>query len=224
MTKAIIFTDGSCYGNGKNNAVAGYGIHFLMKGFNDISEPLIKKPFTNQRAELMAIYVAIKIVLKYEQTNIPFEQITIYSDSNYSIKSLTEWGAKWENNQWNTSNGSVVKNIDIIKPMYLLYKKHKNRIILTHVYAHTGKSDLLSKHNAIADELANDGTKKAIALMSSTSTSKPRTSKPRISNTKTLKALTLKTRNKISSKKISSKKIISNKHRILKINFTNDNK
>lgn len=38
----------------------------------------------------------------------------IHSDSEYSLKSVTDWGDKWEADNWKRSDGPV-KNQDLIK-------------------------------------------------------------------------------------------------------------
>lgn len=153
MTSIEIFTDGSCIGNGKKVTSGGYGIHFPNGEFPDVSKSFYKKPVTNQRAELFAILVALGMTVDL------YSRITIYTDSEYSIKSLTEWGSKWEKNGWKTSKKTLVKNIDIIKPLYRLYKKYQKRITLKHVRSHTGNDDYLSLGNAEADRLAVMGSK-----------------------------------------------------------------
>jgi len=149
-----VFTDGSCTANGKNNAKAGIGIHFPDKDLDDISEPFILKPITNQRAELYAIKTAIDKVIN----NFEFDKLTIYSDSLYSIKCLSVWMNKWEKNNWKTANRKPVKNIDIIMPLNNILKKYKEKIVFKHVKAHTKKEDYESLCNAIADKLACKAT------------------------------------------------------------------
>lgn len=148
----IIFTDGACKGNGKSYARAGIGIHFPNKQLCDISEKFTLFPITNQRAELWAVHRAIvscidaKIITKYDT-------IIIYSDSKYTIQSLTTWTKQWKKNNWKTSSGSPVKNTDIIIPLYDLVKHYKIKFV--HVSAHTDKQDPISNGNRIADTLAN---------------------------------------------------------------------
>lgn len=152
----IIFTDGSFIK--KNNlAYAGYGIHFPNKEFKDISEPFLIKPYTNQRAELYAIYMAIKMVTEVGR----YDKIKIYTDSEYSINSLTKWIHNWVKNNWKTANRKPVKNKDIIKKIYEYITMYKSRLIFIHVRSHTKSKDPLSVGNSIADSLAVLGAKKA---------------------------------------------------------------
>ena len=150
MTEIIIFTDGSYI---KNGNLCGYGIHFPNEEFKDISKAFTKEPKTNQRAELYAIYKAIKIVSKYDNTL----DIKIYTDSEYSIKSLTIWIKNWKKNNWINSSGKQVLNLDIIQKIDKLINIHNGKIKFQHVRAHTGKSDFESIHNDITDKLAKLG-------------------------------------------------------------------
>jgi ribonuclease HI len=151
-----IFTDGACKNNGKSNALAGIGVYFPNKEYKDISKPFVHPPITNQRAELYAIYKAVK-AFRDDADN--YTEIIIYTDSNYSIKCLTEWVKSWIKNNWNTSGNKKVMNRDIIKPLYEMIKKYK-QIKFIHVRSHTGKQDELSLGNSVADDLAVNGANK----------------------------------------------------------------
>src|SRR5438128_48089 len=98
----MVFTDGS-YAKNK----AGYGIHFPNKEYRDISSHFIKVPITSQRAELYAIYKALVIIILILKTR--SKTIKIYTDSKYSIGSLTIWKDNWIKNNWVTSNKEPVK-------------------------------------------------------------------------------------------------------------------
>ena len=105
-----IYTDGSC-----KNKVGGWGIVVVNDGeVTAKSGGLVpEEPTTNNRAELFAIYVALHNYSSFSETN----EIIIYSDSEYSIKSLTVWGKNWRNNGWKTSARKDVKNKDLIELM-----------------------------------------------------------------------------------------------------------
>jgi ribonuclease HI len=150
-----IFTDGACTNNGSMKAEAGIGIYFPNNEYENISEPFTISPITNQRAELYAIYTAL---IKISQNN-QYRKIIIYSDSLYSIKSLTIWIEKWKLNHWKTVNKKPVKNLDLILPIYELMQRNKDKIIFKHVKAHTNGSDLESIGNEKADGLATSAHK-----------------------------------------------------------------
>lgn len=150
MDDIIVFTDGACTANGGKNAKGGIGVYFPNAELENISEKFTQSPITNQRAELSAIYKALKLITD----KLEFNKIIIITDSRYSIKSLTEWIKNWEKNEWKTANKKPVKNLDLIKPIYSILKKYDNRIKFNHVRSHTGKKDFNSLGNAMADELA----------------------------------------------------------------------
>lgn len=138
----------------KNGIIAGYGIHFPNREFEDISQPFTLSPLTNQRAELFAIYTALNLLQR--QNNYAIE-ITIYTDSMYAINSITKWIYTWAINSWRTSTGKPVMNQDIIKPIYDILLKFGGNVHFRHVASHTGASDFASIGNARADKLATDG-------------------------------------------------------------------
>lgn len=150
-----MFTDGSCMKNGLFNK-CGYGVYFPDKEVSNISKPFVHEPLTNQRSELYAIYKGIKRVKKH----CTFNKLIIYSDSEYSIKSLTEWITNWKKNGWKTANKKPVLNVDIIKKIDRYMQKYEGKIIFHHVKSHTGKLDALSIGNDKADELAKAGANK----------------------------------------------------------------
>ena len=144
----IVYTDGAC-----QKAGCGYGVYFPNKELRNLSRKFTKEPLTNQRAELYAIYKALNKICRYYT----FNKIKIYSDSEYSIKSLTIWIKNWKKNNWKTSNKKPVMNVDIITKIDKILGKHIGKISFTHVRAHTGKTDEHSLGNAKADKLATLG-------------------------------------------------------------------
>lgn len=153
LDEVIIFTDGACSGNGKNNAKAGIGVYFPNQEFSNISKKFVLSPITNQRAELYAIYEGLQLIIN----NSTFNKITIYSDSLYSIKSLTEWIKNWEKCDWKTASKTPVKNLDILKPINDILVKYEGKIFFKHVKSHTKNTDYGSLGNAQADILAVGG-------------------------------------------------------------------
>lgn len=161
-TDIIVFTDGSSLNNAAIISFGGIGIHFPNGELDDISEPFMLKPITNQRSELYAIYTAIDKIT----TELEFNTITVYSDSEYSIKSLTEWIPNWKKNGWKNSMGKPVKNRDIIEPLHQMIERYPNRIKFKHVRSHTGKKDFESIGNDKADKLAVNGSNRCKEIIS----------------------------------------------------------
>lgn len=154
MTSIEVFTDGSAIKRTVNNKkiiLGGYGIYFPNKEIQNISRKFTHEPITNQRSELYAIYVALILINK----SLDSKNVTIYTDSEYSINCLTKWSDGWIANDWKTATGKSVKNQDILKPLISILKKFN--VTFKHVHSHTGKSDYLSVGNAIVDKLATSG-------------------------------------------------------------------
>lgn len=140
MKNIIIYVDGACSNNGKVNAVAGYGIHFPNKEFNDVSKKFTLNPITNNRAELWAIYEALEMLGQYE-----YDGATIYSDSKYSVNCINIWYDAWAKNKFLGANKKPVDNLDIIDKIKEI-KDDKVKI------EYVPRED-----NKKADKLAKDG-------------------------------------------------------------------
>lgn len=153
----IVFTDGSCMCK-RITPKAGYGVYFPNEELKNVSRPFIWKPITSQRAELYAIYTALKLVF----TKLEVNTVTIYTDSKYSINSLTDWVHKWIKNGWKGENKKPIKNKDIIERIYNIMSYYKDKIKFVHVKSHTNKKDFNSIGNQIADDLATKGARKDI--------------------------------------------------------------
>lgn len=152
MIQVSVYTDGSYFVmNGKQKC--GYGVYFPDGELDNISRPFTHKPLTNQRAELYAIYKAIY----YVTTKLDAKVINIYSDSGYSIDSMTKWIKGWKKKGWKLANGKEVKNLDLMKKLDLITSNYKGSINYIHVYSHTGKQDEKSINNDAVDKLAKQG-------------------------------------------------------------------
>ena len=153
----VVYTDGSCAGNGKTGAVGGIGIHFPNGELKDISKIFKNGCCTNQRAELYAILTA----LRYIKQNLGLSQnkVCIKTDSQYSIDCVTKWVYGWIKNGWMTKNNTPVANKEFIELIHKYYENYD--IVFDHIEAHTGLDDKESVANAIADKLATMATKKA---------------------------------------------------------------
>jgi ribonuclease HI len=155
--EVIAFTDGSFIKkkaiSGGERIYCGYGIYFPNRELPNVSRPFKRGKRSNQRAELFAIYVALILIKK----NFAYNRVKIYTDSEYSIKSLTKWVKVWEVNGWKTSNGKPVENLDIIIPTYDILKKQNGKVEFIHVRSHSKNQDEISISNNIVDSLAKKG-------------------------------------------------------------------
>lgn len=107
-----IYTDGSSLGNGGMGATAGVGVYFGPRDSRNLSEPLTGPRQTNQRAELTAILRALELSPRDRR-------ILICTDSNYSIKCVTEWYLRWRDNGWLNASKKPVENKDLIEKIVL---------------------------------------------------------------------------------------------------------
>ena len=152
LSSINIYTDGSLKKTPNGNA-CGYGIFFSNKELKNVAAPFTIGAITNNRAELHAIYQAIiRVIKKYT-----FDIMNIYTDSEYSQKSLTIWIEKWKKNNWNNAKKQPVENQDLLKKIDKYLQLYPKKIHIQWVRAHTGNQDIHSLNNNKADNLANKG-------------------------------------------------------------------
>ncbi len=152
-----IFTDGACSDNGKRTAKAGYGVHVYTDPRLDISQRLMQnEPQTNNRAELRGIQAAFDLIDQHGSTWLGnHTEIKVWSDSEYSIHCLTKWAKGWKAHGWKKSDGGLIQNIDLIRPLYERLERMP-RVRLQHVRAHQAalKGEFPFDGNHKADQLA----------------------------------------------------------------------
>ena len=142
----IIYTDGSC---NYNPGPGGFGVIVL-----DDNENLVlthserSQNTTNNREELKAILWAF---LRYGVPAAAGENPPIvYSDSAYSVNTLTNWMFSWEKKGWLKSDNKTPENLDLIKSFYK-YWERGYRIDLQKVKGHAD-----NKWNELADKIATN--------------------------------------------------------------------
>ena len=86
----VVYTDGSSRGNGRNGAVAGYGVYWSDEKYRslDVSKRLEGPVQTNNRAELQAIIAAVSACPEQDKL------LRICTDSQYAIKAVNWWMPK----------------------------------------------------------------------------------------------------------------------------------
>jgi len=96
-----IYTDGACQGNpgpGGWGAILRYGIHERLLSGGE-------KDTTNNRMELRAALEALRALKE------PCE-VTLYTDSEYLKRGVTEWLANWKRRNWRRKGGALA-NVDL---------------------------------------------------------------------------------------------------------------
>lgn len=134
-----IYTDGACKGN---PGVGGWGA-IIMQDEKNIELFGGENETTNNRMELMAVIMALKEI----SSNL---ELTIYTDSTYVQKGISEWIKNWKVNNWRSSSKKPVKNKDLW--IELDEAVGLRKINWEWVKGHAG-----NEGNEKADELANQG-------------------------------------------------------------------
>jgi ribonuclease HI len=133
--RGSVFCDGACRGNGTRRAVAGWAWAYwpgVARGEPTASGSAgLPPPATNQRAELMALLEALRWI---QAQGSHIDPVTIYTDSQYTIKCTTVWGPSWKKKGWRRDSGEPLQNLDIIKPLVDLWGTM--RVPLVHVRGH----------------------------------------------------------------------------------------
>ncbi|KAJ7899471.1 ribonuclease H-like domain-containing protein [Mycena olivaceomarginata] len=98
-----VYTDGSCYDNGLATARAGARVYFGQGSpFN--ASVRVTGQQTNQRGELLVILYALSTVP-------PDRALEIYSDSEYSIRSIFYWAPSHAEKGWRCANADLLRDI-----------------------------------------------------------------------------------------------------------------
>jgi len=150
------FVDGSCIGNGKRGAVAGYAAVFPDHPTFNVSERLSGMGQTNNRAEYTAFIRACEQATLIDP--LCEQEMVIYTDSKLLMDSVTKWLPNWKRNGFVKADKKQVLNQDLLKRIDELIKTR--RVRWNHVRAHTGRHDFASIYNDQADKLAKLGAQK----------------------------------------------------------------
>lgn len=142
MKEVIIYTDGACRGNGKENSVGAYGIVLI---YNNVNKE-IKQAFVNTTNNIMELTAVVQgLSMLKEPCN-----VKLHSDSAYVINAINQkWIDNWVKNGWRTSNKEPVKNKELWEELIKLINFHKVQFVKV-----KGHSD--NALNNRCDELANE--------------------------------------------------------------------
>lgn len=143
--RTIAYADGGC---DPNPGPGGWGV-VIEKETGRVELCGGERATTNNRMELTA---AINALSHFPEG----ASIEMRCDSQYVIKSVTEWMKGWKARGWRTSTGPV-KNVDLMQALDALAQKRDVR--WTWVRGHTGEVG-----NERADQLATQGRREILGL------------------------------------------------------------
>ena len=132
-----VYTDGSCLENPDGRG--GWAVLILSNEYE--VEIVGNNPSTtNNKMELQAVIEALEFIENESD-------ITIYSDSQYVIKGITDWIENWIRKDWKN-----VKNVELWKKLYILTRNRN--VKWEWVKAHAN-----NKYNNRVDILARNAAK-----------------------------------------------------------------
>ena len=113
-----IYTDGGC---SHNPGPGGYGAILVLNGQQQELSGGFRLT-TNNRMELMACIVALRLVLRTREDN--GHPITVYSDSSYVVNGITKgWARGWRQRGWIKSDRQPAVNPDLWAELLELAEK-----------------------------------------------------------------------------------------------------
>lgn len=131
MKEIIVYTDGSCFPN------PGYGAWAAI--ITNVDPPQYYQGTQTQATNNQMELAGILHVLSLLPTNDP-HKVTLYSDSQYVVKSINYWMDKWERHQWRRKekgSGYVpIKNAELFQKLAQYRKCHK--IVAVWIRGHNG--------------------------------------------------------------------------------------
>ena len=143
----IVYTDGSCIGNGAANNKGGWA---AIMQYGEKTKEIFGSALntTNNRMELQAVIEAVKVL------KVPCV-ITIRTDSKYVI-TASQNAPMWEKCNWTIASGKAPKNLDLIQELTRVGAKGRHKFQFQYVEGHAG-----DKLNERADKLARKAAKEA---------------------------------------------------------------
>ena len=146
MNAVTIYSDGACKGN---PGPGGWGA--WLKSANTHKELYGGElGTTNNRMELTAVIEGLTALKR------PCK-VTLYVDSQYVLKGMTEWIVGWKAKGWKTAAKQPVKNVDLWQRLDALVSGAGHQIEWVWVRGHNGDPG-----NEHADMLANRGVEQAL--------------------------------------------------------------
>ncbi len=142
-----LYTDGACTGN---PGPGGWGVVVYFTDNSVFEMGGSATQTTNNRMEMEAAVSALRLLQACKQT----ETATIYTDSEYVRKGITQWIKGWKKKGWKNSQGKPVQNQDLWEK---LDKLNSDQVIWKHVKGHSGNEGN-ERCDAIARGFAQGGS------------------------------------------------------------------
>ncbi|MGE4240377.1 ribonuclease HI [Ramlibacter sp.] len=146
MNPVVIYTDGACKGN---PGPGGWGV-LMQSGATTKELYGGERGTTNNRMEMLAVIRALQALKR------PCA-VTLYLDSQYVLKGVTEWMPGWKAKGWRTASKQPVKNVELWQELDELLRTGGHKIDWRWVRGHNGDPG-----NERADALANLGVEVAL--------------------------------------------------------------
>jgi ribonuclease HI len=142
MSEIIIYCDGGCRGNAKDENIGGWGAVLEYKGH-------VKELYGGERNttnNIQELKGAINALMALKTTNLP---VRVHCDSAYVVNGITSWVAGWKKKGWKKGDGKTPENLELWKQLDELVLKQSD-IKFIKVKGHAGV-----ELNELADQLAN---------------------------------------------------------------------
>lgn len=125
MSNIEIWTDGGCHGN---PGPGGWAFIICKREQSAAEQILIEKNgsenyTTNNRMELIAVIKALTALGTINEAKPAM--LSVYTDSQYVKKGITEWISGWKIKNWRTSSNKPVKNDDLWRTLDVLASAFK---------------------------------------------------------------------------------------------------
>ncbi|RLN90259.1 hypothetical protein BBJ28_00016865, partial [Nothophytophthora sp. Chile5] len=153
----VAFCDGSALRNGRQDCTAAYACLFPhSENWNEV-RVLNEEHVTSNRAEYRAALAALKQADRMDPNK--QKMLVVFTDSELLHNTMRMWASTWSRNGWIKSDGSPVKNRDLVEQLVNLGRGRD--VMYRHVKAHTGRSEWEYQWNDRADRQARGAARDA---------------------------------------------------------------
>lgn len=153
VTGIKIWTDGSCFPN--PDGEGGWSFVIRADDLCVVRSGYIPEPCTNNRAELLGAIAALK---QLDKNTLLYKPVTLYTDSQYVQKGITQWISGWISRGWRNVQGQPTPNKKLWQ--LLLDAKSGIKVQFKHVRGHTGEP-----MNELCDWLANAARENKVGVV-----------------------------------------------------------